>query len=132
MIVLKGITAFLCCVIIPGILLNNKLYTLLAVLLCCALGFCFPIATQAATPPSQNIIQSSDNDEMAPFAVAPDEDAAVDVDAILQLKKNSLVPFFQTVLGYLYPPQQVKNVMPGEAPFSKGDCGRHSCLTKGP
>ncbi|MBC5992205.1 hypothetical protein [Pontibacter cellulosilyticus] len=53
-------------------------------------------------------------------------------EAVLQLDKSLLTPIFQVLLQQLYPSAQFTAPAPHSYPASKGDCGLHTILTKGP
>ncbi|GAB3201166.1 hypothetical protein ABID22_003392 [Pontibacter aydingkolensis] len=115
-----------------GIQIYKKLNLLLAVLLCSMLAFTIPITVKAAptsdTAYQDNVDYSAEN-QLVLFA---GEVCSGEPEAVLQLDKSLLAPILQVLLQQLYPNLQNASPAPHSYPASKGDCGLHTILTKGP
>ncbi|MDX5435587.1 MAG: hypothetical protein LPK03_00220 [Pontibacter sp.] len=114
-----------------GIQVIKKLNVLLAVLLCSVFAFALPVTVKAApvwdTEQQENVGFSAEN-QLVLFA---GEVSSGEPEAVLQLDKSLLTPILQ-ILQKLYPKTIHTAPAPHSYPASKGDCGLHTILTKGP
>lgn len=117
---------------ITGMQVFGKLKILLAVLLCSVLAFAMPVTVKAAPTPDaayQDNIDFTAENQLVLFA---GEVSSGEPEAVLQLDKSLLTPILQVLLQRLYPQNTCKASAPHSYPASKGDCGLHTILTKGP
>ncbi|WP_439882745.1 hypothetical protein ACSX1A_06150 [Pontibacter sp. MBLB2868] len=115
-----------------GIQVVKKLHVLLAVLLCGVFAFAMPVTVKAA--PTQHAAQQSVVDLAAAQQIvlfAGDVTSGAP-EAVLQLDRSLLTPILQVLLQQLYPLTSSTAPAAHSYPASKGDCGLHSILTKGP
>jgi hypothetical protein len=115
-----------------GIKAIKKLHVLLAVLLCGVLAFAMPVpvhATPSDVTAQQDIVNLSNDSPLVLFA---GEISSGEPEAVLQLDRSLLAPILQVLLQKLYPQAIHTAPAPHSYPASKGDCGLHTILTKGP
>ncbi|MHA6248263.1 hypothetical protein ACXYMU_10030 [Pontibacter sp. CAU 1760] len=105
---------------------------LLAILLCSVLVSAIPVTARAAQSPNvtqHDAIDLTLENQLVLFA---GEVSSGVPEAVLQLDKSLLAPVLHVLLQRLYPQGQRSVPAPHSYPASKGDCGLHTVLTKGP
>jgi hypothetical protein len=108
-----------------------SIYLVLAVLLCSILMLT-PSNANANSISSVNQQESLyDNAEASQILFAGDI-ASGEVEGLIQLGKSQLLPFIKVYFQLLYPQSNTIGAAPNDYPASKGDCGLHTILTKGP
>ncbi|MDX5481884.1 MAG: hypothetical protein LPK07_09390 [Hymenobacteraceae bacterium] len=115
-----------------GIQVLKKLNVLLAVLLCGVLAFAMPVTVKAAPAQDaapQEVTDLAAENQLVLFA---GEVSSGEPEAVLQLDRSFLTPILQVLLQRLYPQATTTAPAPHSYPASKGDCGLHTILTKGP
>ena len=115
-----------------GIRAFHELNILLAIMLC-ILFTCFLPATVKATPTSDKVSEVSvDNTLDSSQILFAGETSSNEPEGMLRINRNILLPALHIVLQTLYPQTNLLSNSPHSYPASKGDCGLHTILTKGP
>lgn len=113
-----------------GIPLFKSITLLLPVLLCGILAFAVPAtATAAPAAARQESINVADQ---APFILVAGEITSGGAEGVLQLDRSLLAQHLQFFLQNIYPQPQDTILPIRSYQASKGDCGLHTILTKGP
>ena len=115
-----------------GIQVVKKLHVLLAVLLCSVLAFAMPgtvKAVPATVVAQQESLDHTSEQQQVLFA---GEVSSGESEGVLQLDRSLLTPILQVLLQQLYPLTSSTAPAAHSYPASKGDCGLHTILTKGP
>ncbi|MFD2513285.1 hypothetical protein ACFSRY_05360 [Pontibacter locisalis] len=115
---------------VTGIQVFKKLNILLAVLLCSLFAFAIPVTTKAATDATHQ--ESIHLAAESPLVLFAGEVSSGEPEAVLLLNKSLLTPILSAILVRLYPENANIAPAPHSFPASKGDCGLHTILTKGP
>ncbi|OKL40111.1 hypothetical protein [Pontibacter flavimaris] len=113
-----------------GIPLFKSITLLLAVLLCGILAFAVP-ATATAGPAAARQ-ESTTFADKAPFILVAGEITSGEAEGMLQLDRSLLTQHLQFFLQRFYPNTRDTTQAPHSYPASKGDCGLHTILIKGP
>ena len=111
---------------------TKMLHVLLAVLLCSMMAFAMPVTVKAAPATDaaqQESVGHTSEHQQVLFA---GEVSSGESEAVLQLDRSLLTPIIQFLLQNLYPYTPASSPAPHSYPASKGDCGLHTILTKGP
>ncbi len=102
---------------------------LLAVVLCSLFAVAAPVSAEVAPAPQSGTVKSA---EQPAFTLIAGSVVSGEVEGVLQLDRAPLTPLLQAFLHTLYPQPQDTAQAPHSFPASKGDCGLHTILTKGP
>ncbi|WP_266202357.1 hypothetical protein [Pontibacter kalidii] len=113
-----------------GIPFLKSISLLLAVLLCGILAFAVPATVTAAPTAAQQ--ESITFADQAPFILVAGEITSGEAEGVLQLDRSLLTPLLQFFLQHIYPQPQDTTLPTRSYQASKGDCGLHTILTKGP
>ncbi len=114
-----------------GLRVLKSIHFGLAVLLC-TLIMLLPTVSSATPSPVISQQESLHEEDLAPAILFAGECAAGEMEGLSQLSKFQWAPCFKAYLLLLYPRSATSGAAPNDYPASKGDCGLHTILTKGP
>ncbi len=88
-------------------------------------------ANPSATPAAQQEILYNDNSYDSHEFVAGNITSG-EVEGFIQVNKSQVIPFVKVYFKLLYLKSVTSGTAPVDYPATKGDCGLHTILTKGP
>lgn len=115
-----------------GAQLLQKLNVLLAVLLCSVLAFAQPVTAQPASKSGELHQYSLNDTKEAPPALLAGHFISGEALGASQIDKSLLFPLICSLLHKLYLVSNGAAPAPHSYPASRGDCGLHTILIKGP